>query len=135
MTQHPKSRRGTSAVLGVGMLILVCFAFGIVYFNFVNTNISFATSTFNSQMVSLLVKSFTINATHIVANLLNAGSAAIEFTNAYVNGLVTALTTIVQIGPNAIGTAILQGNFLPDNTYNIKLANIFNTEITFQVTF
>ena len=135
MTQHPKSKRGTSAVLGVGMLVLVCFAFGIVYINFVNTNISFATSTFNSQMVSLLVKSFTINATHIVANLLNAGSAVIEFTNAYVDGLVTALAAIVQIAPNAIGTAILQGNFLPGNTYNVKLANIFNTEIAFQVTF
>ena len=117
------------------MLVLVCFAFGIVYINFVNTNISFATSTFNSQMVSLLVKSFTINTTHIVANLLNAGSAVIEFTNAYVDGLVTALTAIVQIAPNAIGTAILQGNFLPGNTYNVKLANIFNTEIAFQVTF
>jgi hypothetical protein len=134
--RHPrKSRRGTSAVLGVLLLVIVCFAFGIVFFGFVNTNISFAVSNFNTQMVGLLVKSFSINATHIVAYLQNAGSKMVELTNAYVNGLVASLIAMVKITPNAIAEAVLQGNFLPGNTYTVKLASIFNTEISFQASF
>jgi ABC-type Fe3+ transport system substrate-binding protein len=130
-----KSRRGTSAVLGVMLLVLVSFAFGIVYFGFVNTNISLATANFNTQMVALLLKSFSINATHIVAYLQNEGSKIVEITNAYVNGLITNLATIVQIVPNAIEAAVLQGSFVAGNTYSVKLANIFNMEVTFQASF
>ena len=136
MTQHPKrSRKGSTAVFAVLLLVLITFASGILFYNFVMSNISFATNTYNTQMVALLVKSFTINATHIVAFLQNTGAAMVEFTNAYVNGLITALVTLVQIAPNAIGAAILQGDFLAGNTYTVKLANIFSTEVTFQVAF
>ena len=90
---------------------------------------------FNAQMVAILLKSFTINATHVVAYLQNAGTKIIEITNAYVNGLIASLTAIVQVVPNALGAAILQGNFQPGNTYSIKLSTIFNTEITFQASF
>ena len=117
------------------LLVLITFASGILFYNFVMSNISFATNTYNTQMVALLVKSFTINATHIVAFLQNTGAAMVEFTNAYVNGLITALVTLVQIAPNAIGAAILQGDFLAGNTYTVKLANIFSTEVTFQASF
>jgi hypothetical protein len=86
-------------------------------------------------MVGLLVKSFSINATHIVAYLQNAGNEMIELTNAYINGLVASLTAMVKITPNAIAEAVLQGNFLPGNTYTVKLASIFNTEISFQASF
>ena len=86
-------------------------------------------------MVALLVNSFTINATHIVAFLQNAGSALVEITTAYVNGLVTAIVNLAKIAPNAIGAVILTGNFLPGNTYSVKLANIFSTEVTFQASF
>jgi hypothetical protein len=136
MTQHPKrSRKGSTAVFAVLLLVLITFASGILFYNFVMSNISFATNTYNTQMVALLVKSFTINATHIVAFLQNTGAAMVEFTNAYVNGLITALVTLVQIAPNAVGAAILQGDFLAGNTYTVKLANIFSTEVTFQASF
>jgi hypothetical protein len=136
MTQHPKrSRKGSTAVFAVLLLVLITFASGILFYNFVMSNISFATNTYNTQMVALLVKSFTINATHIVAFLQNTGAAMVEFTNAYVNGLITALVMLVQIAPNAIGAAILQGDFLAGNTYTVKLANIFSTEVTFQASF
>lgn len=96
MTQHPKrSRKGSTAVFAVLLLVLITFASGILFYNFVMSNISFATNTYNTQMVALLVKSFTINATHIVAFLQNTGAAMVEFTNAYVNGLITALVTLV----------------------------------------
>ncbi len=136
MTQHPKrSRKGSTAIFAVLLLVLITFASGILFYNFVMSNISFATNTYNTQMVALLVKSFTINATHIVAFLQNTGAAMVEFTNAYVNGLITALVTLVQIAPNAIGAVILQGDFLAGNTYTVKLANIFSTEVTFQASF
>ena len=137
MTQHhPKrSRKGSTAVFAVLLLVLITFASGILFYNFVMSNISFATNTYNTQMVALLVKSFTINATHIVAFLQNTGAAMVEFTNAYVNGLITALVTLVQIAPNAVGAAILQGDFLAGNTYTVKLANIFSTEVIFQASF
>ena len=116
-------------------LVIITFAFGIVFFNFVMSNVSFAANTFNTQMAAMLLKSFTINATHIIAYVQNTGAAAVEISSAYVNGLVTTLTAMVQIAPNAIGEAILQGNFLSGDTYTIKLANIFNTEVSFQASF
>ena len=134
MKRPKKTRTGTSAVFGVLLLVILCFAFGIIYFGYVKTNLDFAASAFNNQMVSLLLKSFMINATHIVACLQNTGSAFIELTNAYVNGLITTLTSIVKIAPLTIGTAIMQGSFQAGNTYSVKLANVFNTEVSFLAT-
>ena len=136
MTRHPKkSRRGSTAVFAVLLLVLITFVSGILFYNFVMSNITFATNTYNTQMVALLVNSFTINATHIVAFLQNTGSALVEISTAYVNGLITAVVNLAKIAPNAIGAVILTGNFLSGNTYSVKLANIFNTEVTFQASF
>jgi len=136
MVQHPKkSRRGSTAVFGVLLLILVTFVSGILYYTFVMQNISFATNTFSNQMAALLVNSFTINSTHIVAFLQNSGSALIEITSAYVNGLIAAIVNLVKIAPNAVGAVILTGSFLAGNTYSVKLGTIFNTEVTFQASF
>jgi hypothetical protein len=98
-------------------------------------NVTYATNTYNTQMVGLLLNSFSINATHIVAFIQNTGAALIEITSAYVNGLITAIVNLVQIAPNAIGAVILTGDFQPGNTYDIKLANIFNTEVTFHASY
>ena len=122
-------------MFGATLLVIVCFAFGIIYFNFVNGNLSLAESNFNTQMVAILLKSFTINSTHVIAYLQNAGTKIVEITNAYVNGLIASLTAIVQVLPNALGAAVLLGNFQPGNTYTIKLSTIFNTEVTFQASF
>jgi flagellin-like protein len=136
MKRQPKrSRRGSTAVFAVLLLILITFVSGILFCTFVMDNISFAANTYNTQMVALLVNSFTINATHIVAFLQNTGSAIVEITTAYVNGLITAIVNLSKIAPNAISAVILTGNFLPGNTYSVKLANIFNTEVTFQASF
>jgi hypothetical protein len=98
-------------------------------------NINFATETINNRMVGLLLNSFSINSTHIVALLKNTGSALIEITSAYVNGIVIAIANLVKIAPNTIGSVILRGTFLPGNTYGVKLANIFNAEVTFQASY
>ena len=133
--QPKKSRRASTAVFGVLLLVLVTFVTGILFYTFVMDNINFATEKISTQIAGLLLDSFSINSTHIVASLKNAGSTLVEITTAYVNGLVTAITNLVKIAPNAIGAVILTGNFLPGNTYDVKLANIFNTEVTFQATF
>jgi flagellin-like protein len=136
MAQHPKkSRRGSTAVFAVLLLVLITFVSGILFYTFVMQNISFATNTFSNQMAALLVNSFTINSTHIVAFLQNSGSALVEVTSAYVNGLITAIVNLVKIAPNAVGAVILTGSFLAGNTYNVKLGTIFNTEVTFQASF
>jgi hypothetical protein len=136
MAQHPKkSRRGSTAAFAVLLLVLITFVSGILFYTFVMQNIEFATNTFSNQMAALLVNSFTINSTHIVAFLQNTGSALVEITSAYVNGLITAIVNLVKIAPNVVGAVILTGNFLAGNTYNVKLGTIFNTEVTFQASF
>jgi hypothetical protein len=133
--QPKKSRKASTAVFGVLLIVLITFVAGILFHTFVMENINFAIETFTTQMTGLLLNSFTINSTHIIAFLTNTGSQIIEITSAYVNGIVTAMVNLVKIAPNAIGSVILTGNFLPGNTYDVKLANIFNTEVTFQATF
>ena len=118
--QPKKSRRASTAVFGVLLLVLVTFVTGILFYTFVMDNINFATETISTQIAGLLK---------------NAGSTLVEITTAYVNGLVTAIANLVKIAPNAIGSVILTGSFLPGNTYDVKLTNIFNTEVTFQATF
>jgi hypothetical protein len=130
-----KSRRGSTALFAVLLLVLVTFTAGILFYTFVMDNINFATETINTQMVGLLLNSFKMNGTHIVAFLKNTGSALVEITSAYVNRLVTAIVNLVKIAPNAIGSVVLTGNFLPGNTYDVKFVNIFNTEVTFQASF
>lgn len=117
------------------LIVLVTFVFGILFYTFVMDNINFATETINTQMVGLLLNSFSINSTHIVAFLKNTGSALVEITSAYVNGLVTAIVNLVKIAPKAIGSVILRGTFLPGNTYDVKLTNMFNAEVTFQASY
>ena len=133
--QPKKSRKASTAVFGVLLLVLVTFVTGILFYTFVMDNINFATEKISTQIAGLLLDSFSINSTHIVTSLKNAGSTLVEITTAYVNGLVTAITNLVKIAPDAIGSVILTGNFLPGNTYDVKLTNIFNTEVTFQATF
>jgi hypothetical protein len=117
------------------LIVLITFVSGILFYTFVMDNINLATETFKIQMAALLLNSFTMNSTHIVAFLKNTGSALIEITSAYVNGIVTAITNLVKIAPNAIGSVILKGTFLPGNKYDVKLTNIFNAEVTFQASF
>ena len=136
MAHNPKkSRRGSTAVFGILLLILITFVSGILFYTFVMQNVSFATNTFNNQMTALLVNSFSINATHIVAFLQNTGSKLVEITSAYVNGLITAIVNMVKIAPNAVEAVILAGSFIAGNVYSVKLRSIFGTDVTFQASF
>ncbi len=135
MRENPRSRRGSSATFGVLLMTLIIFASGFLFYNFVITNINTATDTFTNQMTGLLMKSFTMNSTHIIAFLQNTGQKVVDITVAYVNGLVTAIVNMAEIAPNAIGTVILCGTFMAGDTYNVKLATIFNNDVSFQASF
>ena len=136
MRQRPKkSRRGSTAVFGVILLVLITFVSGILFYTFVMQNVSFATNTFSNQMAALLVNSFSINSTHIVAFLQNTGSKLVEITTAYVNGLITAIVNLVKIAPNAVETVILAGSFIAGNVYNVKVGTIFGTDVNFEASF
>jgi hypothetical protein len=68
MSKHPKkSRRGSTAVFGVLLIVLITFVSGILFYTFVMDNINFATETISTQIAGLLLNSFSINSTHIVA--------------------------------------------------------------------
>ena len=133
--QHKKSRRGSTAVFGVLLLVIVTFVSGILFYTFVMDNVTFATETLNTQIAGLLLNSFTMNATHIVAFLKNTGAQLIEVSTAYVNGLVTAIANLVKIAPNAVEAVILAGSFIAGNTYSVKLGTIFGTDVNFQASF
>lgn len=88
--KHPsKTRRASTAVFGVLHIVLVTFVSGILFYTFVMDNVNFAAKTINTQIAGLLLNSFSINSTHIVAFLKNTGSNLIEITTAYVNCIVT----------------------------------------------
>ena len=91
-------------------MVLVTFVSGILFYTFIMEIINFATEKISTQIAGLLLKSFSINSTHIVAFLKNTGSSLVEITNAHVNGLVTVIVNIAKIAPNAIGSVILKGS-------------------------
>lgn len=128
-----KARRGTASIYAIVLMVIVTFAFGILFFNFVVSKVDFAKNTFSSQMAGLLLKSFSINATYVTVWLQNAGASLVEITGAYVNGLIATLTTIVKIEPSSIGEVFLQGIFVKGSTYTVKLLSVFNTVITFEI--
>jgi len=135
MRSLTRCRKASSSIYAVLLLIIITLASGAVLFNFVMANVNFAKSSFTSQMSALLVQSFTINATQITAWLENAGSALVEITGAYVNGLIVALANTVNIKPGSVGTTSLLGDFTKGATYTVKLLSVFNTVITFDVTY
>ena len=114
-------------------MVIITFALGIVFFNFVTSKVDSAKNTFVSQMSAILLQSFTINATHLTACLQNAGNAFIKITGAYVNGLVATLTDDVQIDPGSIGVASVVGIFTEGCTYTVKLLSVFDTVLGFNV--
>lgn len=129
------NRKASSSVFAVTLLIIIAFAFGIAFVSFVRSEISFSWNTYASEMSLLVLKCFTVNATHIVANLQNMGKATVEITGAFVNGIVATVNSIVQIQPGLSNIIAVVGDFLKGSTYTVKLLNLFNTVLTFQINY
>ena len=131
----PRSRRATTAVFGVLLMILVTCVSGVLFYTFVMDNITFTTETLNTKIAELLLNSFSMNSTHIVAFLKITGSQLIEVTNAYMNGLIAVIANLVKIAPDAVGTVVLTGTFIAGQIYIVALGNIFSTQATFEASF
>jgi len=130
-----KSRDATSAVFATLLLVLLVFAFGIFFYNFVMANVELATNTFNTEMASLLLKSFTINSTHLISWLQNTGNNLVKITTAYVNGLIATVQGKLEIEPQTIQPIVIVSSFIKGNTYTVKLQGLFGVIMSFQVTY
>jgi hypothetical protein len=129
------SIKGTCKIMATLVVVMVTFVSGFIFLRFVVSNVDFAKTTFTNQMQNLLLKSFSINSTHIVALIQNEYSKAISFTLAYVNGLIATLKGgETVISALSTGTAAIVGSFTEGNTYTVTLTNIFSIDLTFTVT-
>lgn len=135
MKRIVKSRDATSAVFATLLLVLLVFAFGIFFYNFVMANVELATNTFNTEMASLLLKSFTINSTHLISWLQNTGNNLVKITTAYVNGLIATVQGKLEIEPQTIQPIVIVSSFIKGNTYTVKLQGLFGVIMSFQVTY
>ena len=130
-----RRRRASLPVYGVLLMLVMTCVMGFVFYGFVIDKVNFATVTLSSQMSSILLKSFSINATHITAWLQNTGTALIEITGAYVNGFASALVNTADIAPGSVAAASMLGVFIRGSTYNVKFLSVFNTVISFEIKF
>jgi hypothetical protein len=122
-------------VYGVLLMLVMTSVMGFVLYGFVMDKVNFATGMFSSQMSSILLQSFSINATHITAWLQNTGTALVEITGAYVNGFASALVTTADIAPGSVGAASMLGIFIQGYTYNVRFLSAFNTVLSFDIKF
>jgi hypothetical protein len=106
---------------------------GYVFYGFVADKINFAKNIYSSQMSSLLLQSFSINATQITAWLENTGTALIEITGAYVNGAISTLVNIADIAPGSVEPASMLGTFTQGCTYTVKFLSALDTVISFKI--
>jgi len=135
MQELARSRKGSSLVLATLMLVIVTLVAGVLFYNTIIGSVSSMTNNFNTQMSLLLLESSGINATHIKAFIRNTGQYTVEILNAYVNSEIALLVQTVKIGASSLGATYIKGNYANGTTYSVKLAGMFGTLITFQITY
>jgi FlaG/FlaF family flagellin (archaellin) len=135
MRKLARSRKGVSLVLGTLMLVIVTMVAGILFYGFVMGSMSNATNNFNTQLSLLLLDTCKINATCITAFIRNTGQHSVEILNAYVNSEIAILPQIVKIAASSLATTYIKRSYTKGVTYTVKLAGMFGTLITFQVTY
>jgi predicted PurR-regulated permease PerM len=135
MRKLAKSRKGSSLVLASLLLVVVTVVAGVLFFNVIMGSVSSMTNNLNTQMSLLLLESSRVNATHITAFLRNTGQYSVEILNAYVNSEIALLVQSVKIAASALGTTYIRGDYSRGTSYSVKLAGMFGTLVTFQVTF
>jgi len=134
MRKLARSRKGSSLVLGTLLLIVITLVAGIFFYNTVVGNVFSMTNNFNTQMSLLMLESTYVNATHITAFIRNTGQYVVEVLNAYVNSQIAVLVQTVKVAAASLGIAYIKGDYFKGTTYSVKLAGMFGTLITFQVT-
>jgi len=129
-----RSKKGICKVLATLMMIILTFVSGLFLFSFVTTNIDFMKATFNTQMTSLFLDSFSANTTHIILFIRNTADQIVGITKAYANSvLVTILESTSIIKPLATAATTIIGQFIPGITYLIQLISTLSIPIVFTV--
>jgi len=135
MRKLARSRKGSSLALATLLLVIVTLVAGVLFYNTIMGSVSSMTNNFNTQMSLLLLENCSMNATHITAFLRNTGQYTVEILNAYVNSEIALLAQSVKISASSLGITYIKGDYAKGATYSVKLAGMFGTLITFQVTF
>jgi len=135
MRKLARSRKGSSLVLATLLLIIVTLVAGVLFYTNIMGSVSSMTNNFNTQMSLLLLDASRINATHITAFIRNTGQYVVEILNAYVNSQIALLSQTVKIAAASLGITYIKGDYAKGTTYSVKLAGMFGTLITFQVTY
>jgi len=128
-----KSHGATSSVFATLLLIIIVVISGLALYNFVASNVELVQDTFNTQMSKLLLKSFTINSTHLLSWIQNVGSNIVKITAVYINGLLAVAQGSLEIKPHYTELLTIISSFTKGNTYTIKLQGIFGVIATFKV--
>jgi len=129
------SKKGSSLVLASVLMIIVTLIAGIFFYNFVMGSVQSMTNNLNTQMSILLVDAVTINSTHISAWIRNTGSSVVNVVNAYVNNQIAWLTQELKIAASSAAVAYISSTYMRGATYTVKLAGMFGTLISFDVTY
>lgn len=135
MNRLTRSREATSAVFATLLLVLLVFTFGIFYFNFVMSYVDSAKNTFKTEMTGLILKSFTMNSTHLVSWVQNLGKTLVKIVAVYVNDLIATVQGSLEIKPEITQPIVIISNFIKGNTYTVELQGLFGTILSFQVTY
>ena len=135
MHKLARSRKGSTMVLATLLIVLVTIVAGLLFYNTIMGFVTSMTNNVNTQMALLLIEGSGINATHITAFIRNTGQFTVEVLNAYVNSQVALLAQTVKIASSALGVTYVKGEFSKGTTYSVKLAGMFGTLITFQITY
>ena len=130
-----KSCKAISSVFATLLLIILVVVSGLTLYNFVISKVEFMQNTFSTQMSTLILKSFTINSTHLISWVQNTGNKIIKITTVYVNGLIAAVQGLSEIEPYNTQPIVIRSSFIKGNTYVVKLQSLFKIIITFQVTY
>jgi hypothetical protein len=135
MRKLARSRKGSSLVFATLLLVIVTLVAGVLFYNTIIGSVSSMTNNFNTQMSLIMLESSNINATTITAFIRNTGKYSVEILNAYVNSEIAILVQTVKIAASSLGITYVKGDFTKGATYSVRLASMFGTLITFQVTF
>jgi FlaG/FlaF family flagellin (archaellin) len=135
MRKLARSRKGSSLVLATLLLVAVTLVAGLLFYSTIMGSVSSMTQNFNTQMSLILLEASNINATHITAFIRNTSQYTVEILNAYVNSEIAVLAQAVKIAASSLGVAYVKSEFTRGATYSVKLAGMFGTLITFQVTY
>jgi len=128
-------KKGTSAVLGILLMVLVTTAAGIMLYNYVMGHVESMKTNLTTQLSLLLLESANINTTHITAFVRNTGNNVVSIINAYVNDVPALLRQSLQIAPASLGAAYVSGAYTRGVTYTVKLASVLGTTLTFKISF